>query len=232
MTLTIPKICSMCSSKTGLVDTIGVTLLNPDGTVHTARTTVGIYEIGGGTYGKNFTFPDDWIGSIKWDTGGGTPVYATEEYNYYENNPKVDTILTNVTAIDVLTEAGGSGDLTSIKTQVDAILSLKRESGTPTVTGAEITLYEDAAPTKNKMGVVVKIDMAALQAGDTFVLKEKYKDESGGSYQTVDSMTYTGAQTKPLRLIAMSPYRYGAAITIQKTGGTDRIIEWESFVGE
>ena len=92
MTLTLPKTCALGGSQTGLVGTAGVTLLNPDGTTHTARATAGIYEIGGGCYGKNIVFSDDWIGSILWDSGGGSPVYATEEYIYYENNPKVDDI--------------------------------------------------------------------------------------------------------------------------------------------
>lgn len=80
MALVLPKTCSMGSSQTGLVGTIGITLLNPDGTTHTARATAGIYEIGGGCYGKNISFPDNWAGSLKWDTGGGSPVYACEEY--------------------------------------------------------------------------------------------------------------------------------------------------------
>jgi hypothetical protein len=70
----------MGSSQTALVGTIGVTILNSDGTVHTARATANIYEIGGGCYGKDCTFDDNFKGSIKWDTGGGTPVYAIESY--------------------------------------------------------------------------------------------------------------------------------------------------------
>lgn len=81
MTIIIPKTCGMGGSKIGLVGTIGVTLLNPDGTVHTARTILGIYEIGGGCYGKKITFSDNWKGIILWDTGGGSPVYATEDYD-------------------------------------------------------------------------------------------------------------------------------------------------------
>lgn len=81
MTLILPKTCSVGGSKTGLVGIIGVTLLNPNGTIHTVRDTAGIYEIGGGCYGKNISFPDDWKGSLKWDTGGGSPVYAVDEYN-------------------------------------------------------------------------------------------------------------------------------------------------------
>ena len=59
--------------------TIGVTILNSDGTVHNARATANIYEIGGGCYGKDITFDDNFKGSIKWDTGGGAPVYAVED---------------------------------------------------------------------------------------------------------------------------------------------------------
>lgn len=121
----------MGSSKTGLVGTIGVTLLNPDGTTHTVRATADIYEIGGGCYGKNFSFPDDWIGSIEWDTGGGSPVYAVEEYAYYAHNPKVDTILTDtddlqtnqenwITAVTVALSAQGKLD---VNAECDAALS-------------------------------------------------------------------------------------------------------------
>ena len=84
MSLTFPKVSSFGGSKTGLVGTIGVTLLNPDGSVYIARATAGIYEIGGGCYGKNITFPDNWKGSIMWDTGGASPVYAVEDYNDYD----------------------------------------------------------------------------------------------------------------------------------------------------
>ncbi|MBE9592710.1 MAG: hypothetical protein IMF19_04450 [Proteobacteria bacterium] len=76
----LPKTCAMGSSCIGLMGTIGVALLNPNGTIYTARATADIYEIGGGCYGKNISFPDNWAGSLKWDTGGGSPVYACEEY--------------------------------------------------------------------------------------------------------------------------------------------------------
>ena len=89
MTLTLPKTCSMGGSKTGLVGTIGVTLLNPDGTTHTARTTTDIYEIGGGCYGKEIVFDDNWLGSIDWDDGGAPAAHAAEEYIYYANNPTI-----------------------------------------------------------------------------------------------------------------------------------------------
>ena len=177
-----------------------------------------------GTDGVSLVVPDA--------SGTAAGLHTTTDGLITTVDTVVDGIAVDVTAIDVLTEAGGSGDLAGIKTQVDAILDLERESGVVSVTNVETTLYEDAAPTKNKSGIVVKIDMAALASGDTFVVKEKYKDESGGAYQEVDEVTYSGAQGKPLRIVALTPYRYGAIITMQRTAGSDRSIEWESFVGE
>jgi len=110
MSLTLPQTCNMGSSQTGLVGTIGVTLLNPDGTTKTARTTDGIYEIGGGTYGKQITFDDNWSGVIVWDTGGATPYYAATEYNV---EGMVDIAIESIAEID--TEIGNAGaGLTSI----------------------------------------------------------------------------------------------------------------------
>jgi len=96
MSLTLPKTVAFGGSKTGLVGSVGVTLLDPDGSVQVVRTTSGIYEIGGGCYGKEIVFPDIWNGSILWDTGGGSPVYASEDYSYLGNNPYVDSIFAKV----------------------------------------------------------------------------------------------------------------------------------------
>lgn len=110
MALALPKTCSMGGSQTGLVGTIGVALLNPDGTVHTARATANIYEIGGGCYGKNISFPDNWKGIIKWDTGGGSPVYAVEEYT-------VDGLVD--AAIEDLDDVKGTGFVKDTDSLVD-----------------------------------------------------------------------------------------------------------------
>jgi hypothetical protein len=81
MAIIIPYSVAFGKSKTGL-GSVGLTLLNPDGTEHTARTTADIYEIAGGGYGKNIAFPDNWKGVLKWDSGEGSPVYAYEDFNY------------------------------------------------------------------------------------------------------------------------------------------------------
>jgi len=88
MTVTLPRSVAFGDSKTGLA-TVGLTLLNPDGSEHTARTITGVYEIAGGGYGKNIAFPDNWKGILKWDSGEGSPVYAYEDYNYLEMSGNV-----------------------------------------------------------------------------------------------------------------------------------------------
>ena len=79
---------------------MGYTLLSTTGAEYQARTTTGVYQAvsGSGLYSANISFPDDWNGQVVWDTGTvftgscGGPKYAIEQYNYEENNPKVDDI--------------------------------------------------------------------------------------------------------------------------------------------
>ena len=61
---------------TGLA-TVGYTL--PGG----SRTTSGVSELAAGTgiYGASITHADTISGAMMWDTGGGSPVYASEEIN-------------------------------------------------------------------------------------------------------------------------------------------------------
>lgn len=97
MSLSQLKTVNFGKSRAGLTGTVGFTLLNTDGTTNTARTTVGIYEVavGTGIYASFVAFPDDFRGSIYWDSGEapGRIVYAIEQYNYEENNPNVDLVL-------------------------------------------------------------------------------------------------------------------------------------------
>lgn len=79
---------------------VGYTVLNHVGTVVTPRTTTGVYQLtsGSGLYAAYITFPDNFRGQVLWDcppvTGSGGNIlsrsFATEQYNYEENNPKVD----------------------------------------------------------------------------------------------------------------------------------------------
>ncbi len=72
------------ASKTGLTGTVGFALYNADNTLNTARTTAGITERGSGTgqYAATVTVPSAFQGEIRWDTGGASPIYASEEINH------------------------------------------------------------------------------------------------------------------------------------------------------
>lgn len=97
MSLSQLKTANFGKSRTGLTGTVGFTLFNDDGTTNTSRTTSGIYEVaaGSGIYASFVQFPDDFRGSIYWDSGevGSLLVHAIEQYNYEENNPNVDLVL-------------------------------------------------------------------------------------------------------------------------------------------
>lgn len=153
MALILPKVCSMGGSKTGLVGTIGVALLKPDGTVHVARSIAGIYEIGGGCYGKNITFDDSWEGSIKWDTGGGSPVYAVEEYGMEGmlQNVETDTndLQTNqgswLTATGFAVPNEYNTEFTTLQADSTYMLKIIKNKKVLTKTGAiwQLIIYDD-----------------------------------------------------------------------------------------
>lgn len=79
---------------------VGYTLYNNDGSINSARTTTGVYQTvsGSGIYNAYISFPDSFRGHIFWDTGESIDniAYATEQYNYEENNPKTDQIYTEL----------------------------------------------------------------------------------------------------------------------------------------
>ena len=79
------------SSMTGLVGTVGYTQIKADGTTAVARTTAGIVELGNGAYGVTVT-PDAAAAIIKWDSGGGTPMYAVEDITHRANILRVASI--------------------------------------------------------------------------------------------------------------------------------------------
>lgn len=107
-------------SRTGLAGTVGYTILDEVGSVVTSRTTAGIFELtsGSGMYGAHITFPDDFNGSIVWDSGetpSSSLVFANEEYNYQANNPNVDLILSS--SYDI------SGSIETVSAKVTEISS-------------------------------------------------------------------------------------------------------------
>lgn len=69
-------------TKSGLA-TVGYALFDATGSIAVPRTDTGVFEMGAntGNYGAQITFPANFSGTILWDTGEATPVYASDEYN-------------------------------------------------------------------------------------------------------------------------------------------------------
>ena len=70
------------ATKTGLLG-VGYTLLNPNLSVQTSRSTAGVYELSAGSahYGALLTFPSGFQGYVKWDTGDGSPEVQVQAQN-------------------------------------------------------------------------------------------------------------------------------------------------------
>lgn len=65
--------------------TVGYTLKDATGGDAQARTTSGVTDLGNGMYGVEIDLPPTAV-AVKWDTGGGTPVYAHEDLIAEQNN--------------------------------------------------------------------------------------------------------------------------------------------------
>jgi len=68
---------SFGSSKTGIA-TVGYEQVGAAGASLVARTTTGVYELGGGVYGVDIVLAAG-CRSILWDTGEAVPIFATED---------------------------------------------------------------------------------------------------------------------------------------------------------
>lgn len=106
----IVKTVNFGKTKTGLL-TVGYTLYDTIGVVVTPRTEDDVYEVGNGTgiYSAEVTFPDNFSGTILWDTGQGVATaYASEEQN------SADSAAALVTDINTI-KSTLNADLTFVK---------------------------------------------------------------------------------------------------------------------
>ena len=87
MSIILSKTVNFGSNK-GSITTVGYKLLDALGELSGSRVTSGIGEIvsGAGIYSASIFFSNSFSGSILWDTGEASPLYAGEEYNPVEEN--------------------------------------------------------------------------------------------------------------------------------------------------
>jgi hypothetical protein len=103
----------------GSLTTVGYAIFDATGSVTTPRTGVGVYELSGstGVYGVNATFPDNFIGSIIWDTGQNINqlLVAAETYDYRSNNPSVISDIQSIVSASIIAQGFvTSGSSTSV----------------------------------------------------------------------------------------------------------------------
>ncbi len=109
---------------TGLTGTVGYKLRNGDGTQYQARTPAGISEVAAGIYEVKLAaniFSAFFNGSALWDTGGASPVYATED-------------------ILLLAPPGSSADLALVKAKTDLLGAGTVEVVSPVAESLVVTL--------------------------------------------------------------------------------------------
>lgn len=105
MSVTLTKAVNFGSRAAGLT-TVGYAVYDHTGSLQVTRTEAGISELlvassSTGTFFANVEFPDDFRGSIIWDTGTGLArkLYAVEQYNELENNPAPDLTYNTVQVV-------------------------------------------------------------------------------------------------------------------------------------
>ena len=72
----------------------------------------------------------------------------------------------------------------------------------------------------------VFLDLNAMIAGDQYELKIYEKVQSAGTQRLVETMVYTGAQSKPHNPIPSMIFMHGWDVTMKRLAGTDRTIGW------
>lgn len=77
MSQMLSYIAALGGDKAGLA-TVGYEVFGAGGVSLAARTTAGVYELGGGCYGVDVTLPNA-AKSIVWDSGDASPRFATED---------------------------------------------------------------------------------------------------------------------------------------------------------
>lgn len=99
MPVELIKAVNFGTTKSGLTGDVGYRLIDSTGLAVQNRSAVDIYETfpGTGIYASSILFPDDFVGTILWDTGGEKPVYAVEEFNNSINGTGVSQQVNEVT---------------------------------------------------------------------------------------------------------------------------------------
>ena len=157
-------------AKTGLA-TVGYRIVSDAGVLG-SRVTSGVYEIGGGAYGVNYTHSAS-DGSIRWDTGEGTPAYAVEDIQrLHEIQTQVDENSTTISDIKDTVDANLDAAVSTRATPADV-------SGSTGDVAADVWSYAQRVLTDGTITTV-----APFQTGHLTIIR-------GQSYLNADANAIT-----------------------------------------
>ena len=143
------------------------------------------------------------------------------------NSADLNPITVIVTAIQALLTIVAAS-VANILAVVLGLPTLSETGGTLTTDGTEQNVYVNAVPLVEFNPICVTINCTAHTAGETIVLRLYYDNAPGGAgLILVDEVTYAGLIDPPMLVIDLDPNRYGVAVTIEKTGGTNRAYPWD-----
>lgn len=118
--------------------------------------------------------------------------------------------------------------LLDIFNETNAILELNETGGTLTSTGGVDTIYINNAPAGTFDPKAFILDCAAMEAGDTIIVRVYYRISAGGTLRLIDEpVTFDGAQAVDLKVIHLLPNRFGLQITLEQTEGAADNFPWE-----
>ena len=123
-------------------------------------------------------------------------------------------------------------NVVEILTKIDQLLKLRRsaQSGDKVMAADYAAVYEEKAEAAY-IFAGAKIDLTAMQAGDTIDVRVRTKLKDGGSYVTLAEDSYADAQPdskKAIRITAI-PDNYGVEIAMRQTAGSLRVVTCEFF---
>lgn len=106
-------------------------------------------------------------------------------------------------------------------------LTITRDSATIGST-EYFVLSDSTTATYQTSDLILEVwfDLSALQVGDTYRIRAYEKVDGTNARTVFDSSAYTGVQSPPLKRIEVGIVGEGYEVSIQKTGGTDRVIAW------
>lgn len=122
-----------------------------------------------------------------------------------------------------------------IHEQTTAALTLSSIGGSLTADGSEQNLYYDNEPLGVFRPVVLVLDLDNMAGGDTIEIKVYHRLTDGGALKQLSYTQYTGADgglanNNTAASISLVPNRHGYRITLDQTGGVNRVYTWELFL--